>query len=183
MGVMRERKPSGQSQTRRDKSAWVPDRPDKRGAAPALLADVLVGAESYLAHKAGAAIPRAEWTAIVGPRIAGRTRVGKLKRGILAIKVASSSWSNELSFLKSDLLRKLQKAGHEVTELRFYVDNIADDLEPHKHRLSRVAPPLSENTQLPTELLERLRKVGDPNLRAVIAEAARASLRNKEKVR
>src|SRR5690606_39080299 len=105
--------------------AWIPARPDPRGAAPALLAEVLVGAESILSRRSGAAMPRSEWTKIVGTRIAGRTRLGGIRRGILPVKFASSSWSNELSFLKPDLIAKLGRAGHDVTDIRFVVDNIA----------------------------------------------------------
>lgn len=159
------------------KSAWVPARVDPRGAAPARLSDVLVGTEEIFAQRSGSAIPRAEWTHIVGPRIAGRTRVGRLQRGVLTVKVASSAWSNELSFLKRQLVAKLQRAGHEVTDLRFRVDQIADDVvDKRKHPKAHQVVRHPGNTPLPPELIERLKEVEDPNLRAVIAEAARASL-------
>ncbi len=158
-------------------SAWIPARTDPRGAAPARLSDVLVGTEEIFAQRSGSAIPRAEWTKLVGARIAGRTRVGRLQRGVLTVKVASSAWSNELSFLKRQLITKLQRAGHEVTDLRFRVDQIADDIvERKKHPRAQAAGPVAAFKPLPAELVERLKEVEDPNLRAVIAEAARASL-------
>lgn len=159
-------------------SAWTPARPDRRGASPARLSDVLVGAESFLAQRSGSAIPRAEWTSIVGPRIAGRTRVGRLYRGTLTIKVASSAWSNELSYLKVDLLSKLRRAGHDVEDLRFSVDRIA---EPEMRRVRAPNRPEVQQAPLPPELLQRLKEVDDPNLRAAIAEAARASFRDKKR--
>jgi hypothetical protein len=160
-------------------SAWIPERPDRRGAAPAKLSEVLVGAEDFMAKRSGAAIPRAEWTTIVGSRIAARTRVGKIWKGVLTIKVASSSWSNELSFLKPDLIRKLQRAGHDVVDLRFSVDKIQSN-SPHPRRGPRSAPStFPQEPALPEELLRRLEKVDDPNLRAAIAEAAKASFRRR----
>lgn len=163
-------------------NAWVPSRPDPRGAAPATLADVLVGTEEIFAQRSGSAIRRAEWTSIVGPRISARTRVGKLQKGILTVKVASSSWSNELSFLKGQLIEKLKRAGHEVNDLRFRVDQIADDLAQKKnHPMARRPGPQAADVPLPDELLERLKTVDDLNLRAVIAEAARASFASNKK--
>lgn len=147
-----------------------------------MLADVLVGTEEIFAQRSGSAIRRAEWTRLVGPRIAGRTRVGKLERGVLTVKVASSSWSNELSFLKGPLLDKLKGAGYEITDLRFRVDQIADDVSAKRsHPLAKGPQPKAPAPPLPPELLKRLESVEDPNLRAVIAEAARASLANERK--
>lgn len=120
-------------------------------------------------------MPRAEWVSIVGPRIAGRTRLGKIYKGVLTIKVASSSWSNELSFLKSELLVKLRRAGHDIVDLRFSVDKI-ENVEKRPQRRGTPVQATSQ-TPLPRELLERLEQVDDPNLRAAIAEAARASLK------
>jgi hypothetical protein len=162
------------------RSAWTAARPDKRGAPPALLADVLVGAENFIAKRSGAAIPRAQWTTIVGPRIAGRTRVGGLFKNVLTVKVASSAWSNELSFLKVDLIAKLQRAGYDVTDLRFRLDRIEETKAPMRRGPSQAAPTTGQ-TPLPPELLERLQKVDDPNLRAAIAEAARYSFRDKKR--
>lgn len=142
-----------------------------------MLADVLVGTEEIFAQRSGSAIRRAEWTRIVGARIAGRTRVGKLERGVLTIKVASSAWSNELSFLKGQLLSKLRNSGYEVNDLRFRVDQIAPDASPRQsHPFAKAKAPSIPEQPLPPELLKRLERVEDPNLRAVIAEAARSSL-------
>jgi hypothetical protein len=158
-------------------SAWIPTRPDPRGAAPALLGEVLVGAEDILSRRSGAAMPRSEWTRIVGPRIAARTRVGGLRRGTLTIKVASSAWSNELSFLKPSLIAKLVQAGHDISDIRFTVDNIAG-APPARPAHPGARPEAS--APLPPELLARLERVEDPNLRAAIAAAARASLEQKK---
>src|SRR5690606_13507804 len=99
------------------------------------------------------------------------------RRGTLTIKVASSAWSNELSFLKPNLIAKLGRAGHDINDIRFVVDNITEAISARPGRPgTRAAAAIS----LPPELISRLEKVEDPNLRAAIAAAARASLGQKE---
>lgn len=161
---------------------WIPDRPDPRGAAPASIGELLLDTAAFAAERSGRAIPREEWRRIVGPRIAARTRVGKLFKGVLTVHVASSAWSNELSLLKSDLLARLQRAGREVSDLRFRVDpgEAPSASEQRAARMRRAARPSPEvaapRTELPAELQRRLALIEDPTLRAAIADAARASL-------
>ncbi|HSC85761.1 MAG TPA: DUF721 domain-containing protein [Polyangiaceae bacterium] len=155
-------------------SAWVPETPRGRGAAPLSLGQVLVGAQAFVAQQTGAAMTQDQWRAVVGERIARHTRVGRLDAGVLQIKVSSSSWCAELAFLKSELLEKLRRAGREVKDLRFVVSQGA--AQPKPARARRVEPVMPA-IELPAELVARLEKVTDPNLRAAIAEAALHSLR------
>jgi len=164
----------------RQTAAWTPTRPQRRGADPASLGDVLVGAQAFLAERSGSAIPRDEWRSIVGPRIAARTRVGKVWKGTLTIKVASSAWSNELSLLKPELLAKLRRAGRDIDDLRFRVDKIQTNTTPQNRYLKNQSLLIPKQTELSPELLAKLQKVEDPNLRAAIAEAARWSMREKK---
>ncbi len=117
-------------------------------------------------------MPRDEWRAIVGSRIASRTRVARLSKGVLTIQVASSAWSSELSFLKPELLRKLQSAGHDIFELRFVVDKFEAPPRPRHPFLKQPPTPAA----LPPDLEARLKDIEDPNLRAAIREAAELSL-------
>jgi Dna[CI] antecedent, DciA len=156
----------------RKSSAWIPTRPDPRGAAPARIGELLVGAEAFMAQKTGAAIPREEWRALVGPRIANRTRVGRLYRGVLTIYVATSAWGSELSFLKDELIAKLQNSSRTISNLKFVVEQ----LQPERHRRAPSLPDQHSLPELPDELIARLQLVEDPNLRAAIASAARHSL-------
>lgn len=132
-----------------------------------------MGAQEYLARQTGALMTHEQWRRVVGSKIAARTRVGRLSRGTLTIKVASSAWSNELSFLREDLTGRLVQQGHEVARLRFVVDQGLGKPSPRRplerDRATRDQP-------LPPELSARLAEVEDPNLRAAIAEAARVSL-------
>jgi hypothetical protein len=74
----------------------------------------------------------------------------------------------------------LKRAGHDVSDVRLVVDK--SEAEEHVMPRGRTAAPQSESAlpPLPPELLLRLRKVDDPNLRAAIAEAARFSLAHKQ---
>lgn len=154
-------------------SGWTPDRPERRGAAPALVGDVLVGTQEFIAQRTGAVMSHEEWRRIVGPKVAGRSRVGGLSRGTLTIKVASSAWSNELSFLRSDIIERLALAGYEVSALRFRVDPNPFQEKAAPPTRPRFAP---QRQELPPELEQRLQQIEDPNLRAAIREAASWSL-------
>jgi hypothetical protein len=137
------------------------------------LGEVLVGTQEQLAQRGGNAIRRDEWRGIVGARIVGRTRVGRLYRGVLTVKVASSAWSNELSLLKSELIAKLRLAGHDISDLRFRVEEFTGPTKATRGGQNRS---LLQTRVLPEELEASLRKVEDPNLRAAIREAASWSL-------
>jgi len=160
---------------------WTPNKKDPRAAAPTSIGELLVGAQAHVAKMSGAFMTHVEWREIVGPKIAARSRVGKISRGVLTIQVASSAWSSELSFLRSDLLGRLARAGHEVRDLRFVVDQVGDAPASGGSRFSRKASPAPVEAvlPLPADLERSLAKIEDPNLRAAIAEAARHSLKRR----
>jgi hypothetical protein len=138
-----------------------------------LVGDVLVGTQEFIARRTGAVMSHEEWRRIVGAKVAGRSRVGGLSRGTLTIKVASSAWSNELSFLRADIIERLALAGYEVSALRFRVDP-----NPFQEKAAPVRRfgPQPQKQDLPPELEDRLSRIEDPNLRAAIREAASWSL-------
>jgi len=49
----------------------------------------------------------AEWTELVGPRIAKRTRPGDIVDRMLWIEVASSAWMHELNLLRAQIVENL----------------------------------------------------------------------------
>lgn len=175
-----QRAPSGDVRDARTPApvqAWRADTPRGRGAAPLSLGQVLVGAQQFVAQQTGAFMTQDQWRAVVGERIAQNTRVGRLRDGVLQIKVSSSAWCSELSFLKADLLARLTRAGREVKDLRFQV---SEGTQKPKRRSTRVALTATADApvELPPELQARLAKIEDGNLRAAIAEAALHSLRH-----
>ena len=50
------------------------------------------------------------WKEIVGEKIDSVTRCDSIENGILYVKVTTSSWRQELSFLKKELLTKIKKS-------------------------------------------------------------------------
>lgn len=47
------------------------------------------------------------WAEVVGPQVAGATEVLGIENGILRVSTSSAVWSHELTFYKTDILRRL----------------------------------------------------------------------------
>jgi predicted nucleic acid-binding Zn ribbon protein len=64
-----------------------------------------------------------EWERVVGPRVARHTRAVAFRDGVLQIEVEGSAWMHELGFLKTDLMRKVNRhlGRRLVRNLRFVV--------------------------------------------------------------
>ena len=64
-----------------------------------------------------------EWEQAVGPRIARHTRAVAFREGVLQIEVEGSAWMHELGFLKTDLMRKVNRhlGSRRVKNVRFVV--------------------------------------------------------------
>ena len=62
-----------------------------------------------------------DWPVIAGARIARHTRALSFRDGTLAVEVEGSAWMQELSFLKRDLLRNLNRhlGADVVRDVRF----------------------------------------------------------------
>jgi predicted nucleic acid-binding Zn ribbon protein len=61
-----------------------------------------------------------EWPAVAGERIARHTRALSFRDGTLAVEVEGSAWMQELSLLKRELLRNLNRhlGADVVTDVR-----------------------------------------------------------------
>lgn len=138
------------------------------------MGQVLAETQQFASHRAGASMSPDQWQRIVGPKIAARTRVGRLTRGTLHIFAASSAWCNELSFLSQELVTRLRAAGWQVDQLRIRVASW--EQAPTAGPTRRPLP-----SPLPAAMQERLALIEDPALREAIAEAAAWSLSQKRK--
>lgn len=49
------------------------------------------------------------WREAVGPELARRSRPLRVKRGRLEVAVASAVWRNQLSFMKKDIVERINK--------------------------------------------------------------------------
>ncbi|MFH0778943.1 MAG: DUF721 domain-containing protein [Candidatus Eisenbacteria bacterium] len=57
------------------------------------------------------------WEEVVGPRIAANTKPSAFRDGRLFVQVATTTWKHELSFLRHEIIRKLNaKLGTRVIE-------------------------------------------------------------------
>jgi hypothetical protein len=140
------------------------DRPNP----PASLSHLL--AESPILRARSAGITAAEWKGLVGPRLAERAILESVSDGVLTVRVPSSTWAQELSFLSHLVIERLQGNGHAVNKIRF---RVAAPSNPRSvlRKTSEV-----HKAPLPPALRARLEKIDDPDLRAAIGEAAALSL-------
>jgi hypothetical protein len=135
---------------------------------PVSLLRLLGASETLGARTCG--ITSREWQSIVGPRLSERALPEALNDGVLSVRVPSSTWAQELSFLSHVILERLQQGGHAVSKVRFRVAAQATRTRPEPPPERVVKAPL------PPALLQRLAELDDPELRQAIAEAAAFSL-------
>ena len=117
----------------------------------------------------------ARWREAVGPRIAAHTRADHIDNRRLVVAVDSPVWSQQLTFLKPDILRRLAArfGGGLVTDLYFVSGQIeAPRPEPAAASPSPAAPP----AELPAEIAAEIAAVPDEGVREAVARAARAAL-------
>ncbi len=122
------------------------------------------------------AIPAALWRDAVGARIAERALPISLEGGVLLLRVPSSVWANELSFLAEEVCARLLERGVLARELRFRVGAVPVVERPPERRVVRTAPSMRDVPEVPDEVARVLAGVGDAELRQVIASAAAANL-------
>ena len=62
-----------------------------------------------------------DWARIVGPRVARHTRAVSFEHGVLRVEVEGSAWMHELSYLKRELIRTLNRelGVNRVRDVRF----------------------------------------------------------------
>lgn len=118
---------------------------------------------------------RAQWPALVTPRIARRTWPQALQRGRLTVHVHDNQWLHELGYLRQAILQRLQElvASTEVREIELRLGAVPERVEPPAPE--RPAPfPAPLSRELPSETVEAIDRVSDPELRAAILAAREA---------
>lgn len=129
-----------------------------------------------------------DWRELVGPRIAARTRPRPIQEdGILWVQVSNSSWLHQLSFLRDELLARINERYGDppvATELRLHIgrrrDPAAAEDQPSV-ALPRRQPPRPRPLPAPAsgarltriEAETRAAGIDDEELRAAIIEARR----------
>lgn len=75
-----------------------------------------------LQHKISEMKAVAKWKEVVGPQLAAVSMAERVRDGVMFVCCKSSTWSNELSFLKYDIIKRLNKAlgkKNVITDIRF----------------------------------------------------------------
>lgn len=123
------------------------------------------GADDPLPEQVVAAV----WTEIVGGPLARRTRPVKISRSKLVVLVPSSTWKQQLSALRGEIVRRLnQLLGIDIVRVEFRIDSTVEQAP----RELTPAPPKKIST--PVEL--PLQGIADEELRDRIQAAATACL-------
>lgn len=143
---------------------------------PEPLADLLGQARDTAARRAGVGLDHETWREVAGDRVALRTAPGGIENGVLTVVVSSPVWAQELSFLSEEIVGRLVARGLSVRSIRFRTGVVPERSKPPPAR--RLPRPMA----LSADAQERLAKVDDPELRAVIAEAMGQSLANAERL-
>ena len=119
----------------------------------------------------------AAWPEIVGDAIARQAWPLRIARdGTLHVATASATWANELGFLADEITERLRaRLGPDApTRLRCAVgpvpESAADEPEPS------VGPPPEVPAEIGAEADSAASAIDDPELRELVARAARASL-------
>jgi predicted nucleic acid-binding Zn ribbon protein len=105
-----------------------------------------------------------QWDKVVGPRVADRTLPDRLEKGVLWVRVETSSWMHQLSFMKEDIIAKANElCGEEVvSDLHFHLgrhNRKANDPLSAAIRIRR--PPLRERPLPPPARGRALRAIED----------------------
>ncbi len=122
---------------------------------------------------------RLRWPEVVGERLAARTWPENLYRGRLRVVVANSTWLNELSFMRQEIISRITEVMGRpcVRELDFKLGRPRPPSAPapREVRSPTTPPPPRPREPLPEAVRQRVEQevatVEDPELREAVREA------------
>jgi hypothetical protein len=109
------------------------------------------------------------WEEVCGPTIAARTEPERLVGKILYVRVPSSAWATDLTYVKADLITRLRsRARLPIEDLRFVVG----DVRALKGAEARKAPAREPASSAPPKdaaaIEAAVAQIGDPELAAAL---------------
>jgi hypothetical protein len=121
----------------------------------------------------------AAWPAVVGETVARRAwplRIGR--DGTLHVATESATWAHELALLRGEILERLAaRLGSESPAgLRFAVGPVPEPATATPPRAEPVVTPSVAPPEIESEASSAAGAIEDPELRELVARAARASL-------
>ena len=121
----------------------------------------------------------AAWPVAVGAAVARQAWPLRLGRdGTLHVAVASSTWAHELDLLQDAILDGLRARLADATPpaVRFAVGPIPEPPTPIEDAATENDPPIAVPPEVESEAAAAASEIDDPELRELVARAARASL-------
>lgn len=104
------------------------------------------------------------WSEAVGPEVAARTQPVNFNRGVLVVRGASAAWQNELTFLKGEIIERLNAAlGKLIVRDLKVVSGTVQRRDPRADRPAWVEQQPTENDLAVADDAEQ--PIADPELR------------------
>ena len=117
-----------------------------------------------------------EWERAVGPRIARHSRPAYVRGGRLTIIVDSPAWSQQLSLLRPELLRRISAvAGEGVIEDIFLTSGTVEPPPPAEEHQAPAVPP--EDPELLAAIDRESSRIKDDSLRKAFRDTLLAATR------
>ncbi len=123
------------------------------------------------------------WKDVVGPRVAAHTTPDALSKGVLWVRVDSSPWMHQLSFLKEEILAKANELCGEalVREVRFHLGRPKERSNDAIAAASRIRRPPLKERPLPAPaagpalaaIMDETKEIEDDELREAIIDIRR----------
>jgi hypothetical protein len=120
------------------------------------------------------------WTETVGEQIARNAGPVLVRGGVLHVNVSSPVWVQELQFLRSMLLEKINArlSDEKISDIRFKVGPVASS--GSRHDDDRPLPELDDNEKLSTQAESA--HIADPDVRQAFQDLMAAYLKNRKPV-
>ncbi len=109
------------------------------------------------------------WEAAVGQQIAAQSRPERIRRDTLVVTVRNSIWMQQLHFLKTELISKVNAspAGFSIKDIRFSIGQFP--LSPGKGNEKTTPPPAGQLKQRDKKMVEScLALLKDDDLKEII---------------
>jgi hypothetical protein len=131
---------------------------------------------------------RLRWPEVVGKRLAARTRPETLYRGRLKVVVANSSWLNELTFMRQEIISRITEVmGRPVVrelDLKLGRPRPPGPAAPREVRHPGTPPPPRTREPMPEAVKDRVEQevaaLEDPELREAVRDAWLEELARKD---